>query len=529
MVGGVTARNPAPGAAAALASLAFAAACAAFAWQPALATFADDSVSYLVMAQVFSPYAPASGAVAAAFPREAVYPPLFPALLALCGAAHNIAWAHALTALLLAGALPFVYLLGRRWLGGGWMAAAAVCCIALLPALWIGAKGILSEPLFCLLLVATLAALEQRGSEGGNARWPAALLMIALAMTRAAALPMLAAHALWAATRRAAARARMREAAPALAGLAAYALWMLLRPAHVGDGYARVLGERGQELAAGAGGLLGALWTSVARQANALLEGWAGSLIIFWVEGRPLRLVLACAAGAFALGGLALRLARGKADGWMIAAYLATLLAWPFQEQMERFLLPVVPVLVLYALLAAGECARALRRPAVLGQGLLALLLLALSVPAMGFIYQRARSPGREAWIVDWYRTPDLSRARVRARVQLDLLDDMAAIRTLTRPQDRVMWVAPGYIALLADRRGVAAPSPALAPERYREAVAASGADYVFLSRYHPRDTVDETAWLAGVRALARDLRSVHAGAREGGTAVSSLLLKAAP
>ena len=127
---------------------AFAFACARFVWQPTLATFADDSVSYLVMAQVFSPYQAASPAVIEAFPREAFYPPLFPLLLALAGAAHDIAWAHVATALMLAAALPFVYLLGVRWLGGRGAALAAVACIALAPSLWINSKGILSETLF---------------------------------------------------------------------------------------------------------------------------------------------------------------------------------------------------------------------------------------------------------------------------------------------------------------------------------------------------------------------------------------------
>src|SRR6185295_19507419 len=149
-----------PAAAVALVTLAFAYACAVFVWQPTLATFADDSVSYLVMAQVFSPWQPASPAVAAAFAREAIYPPLFPAVLALAGAAHHIAWAHALTALLLAACLPFVYLLGVRWLDDRRAAAAAVLCVALLPSLWVNAKGILSESLFCLLLLATLCVLE---------------------------------------------------------------------------------------------------------------------------------------------------------------------------------------------------------------------------------------------------------------------------------------------------------------------------------------------------------------------------------
>lgn len=120
-----------------LLTVAFAAACATFVWQPSLASFADDSVSYLVMAQVFSPWQPAAQPVAEAFVREAFYPPLFPMVLALAGAAHDMAFAHAITALLLAGCLPALYLLGKRWLDNKWAAAVVVAVTTLLPSLWI--------------------------------------------------------------------------------------------------------------------------------------------------------------------------------------------------------------------------------------------------------------------------------------------------------------------------------------------------------------------------------------------------------
>ena len=517
--------------AAGLVAAAFGLACMLFVRQPVLATFADDSVSYLVMAQVFSPWQAASPAVAAAFAREALYPPLFPLLLALAGAAHDLAWAHTLTALLLAAALPLAYLLGARWLGSRGAAVAALACIALLPSLWINAKGILSETLFCLLLVAAFLDLE-RGADGAAASlrrpWLLGLLLAGLALTRTAALPMIAVLALWLAAQPATDwRGRLRAAAPALAALAAYGLWVLLRPAHTGEDYGQILSDKGAQFLGGPGGLAGSLAASVARQANAILEGWAGSLMIYWVEGRPARFALASFAGALALAGLALRLRRGRADAWMSAAYLATLLAWPFHEQMERFLFPLVPALVLYAFQAAGEGMAALQRPGTVGHALLAALLLSLSLPAMAFIYQRAQIAGPHRAITDWYRQPDLARARVRAQTHLDLMGDLREVRRLTQPGDRVMWVAPSYVALLAERRGVAAPDPVLGPEAYREVVRKSGADYVFLSRYHPRDTLRDTAWRAGLAAFGDTAKPVYTGAHAGGTVVTSLLLKA--
>jgi hypothetical protein len=506
---------------------AFAAACAQFVWQPALATFADDSVSYLVMAQVFSPFQAASPAVAGAFAREAFYPPLFPLVLALTGAAHHLAWAHAVTALLLAAALPLMYLLGVRWLGGRGQALAALACIVLLPAMWIHSKGILSETLFCLLLVSIFVSLEQEKKSG----WLLGVLMAALALTRTAALPMLAVYALWALAQRPALpswKARLRAAAPALVAVAVYGLWVLLRPAQTEDDYARLIAEKSQGFFSGPNGFLATLAASVVRQANAIVEGWAGSLMIYWIEGRPLRFALASVAGLLALAGIAIRLKRGKADAWLSAAYLATLLAWPFYEQMERFLFPLLPLLVLYAFFAAGEGLQALARPRVFACALLAALLLTLEAPAMVFIYQRAQAAGPVVWITDWYRTPDLTRARYRAQTHLLLLEDMQAIRALTRPEDRVMWVAPSYVALLADRPAVFAPDARSGPEAYREAVRKTGARYVFLSRYHPRDTIRDTAWQAGVRALAADAKPVHTSTQDNGSIVSSILLQVA-
>jgi hypothetical protein len=517
--------RPAPAdAAAAVLAAAFALACALFTWQPTLATFADDSVSYLVMAQAFSPFQAASPAVAGAFAREAFYPPLFPLALALAGAAHHIAWAHALTALLLAAALPLAYRLGVRWLESRGAALAALACIALAPSLWINSKGILSETLFCLLLVATFLVLENEGKAG----WKLGLLMAAMALTRTAALPMIGMFGLWAVARRGDVRARLRAAAPAIAALVAYGLWILIQPSHTEGDYANILRDKGQGLFGGPAGFGAALAASLLRQANAIAEGWAGSLLLYWVEGRPLRFALASAVGLLALAGIAIRMRRGKADAWMSAAYLGTLLAWPFYEQMERFLFPLLPVLLLYAFLAAGEALRAASGKPALAHTLLAALLLTLVLPAMAFVYQRAHAGGRVVEITDWYRTPDIARARLRAGVHLQLMDDLRAIRELTPAEARVMWVAPAYIALLAERRGLAAPDPRLTPEAYRDAVRASGADYVFLSRYHPRDTLRDTAWQTGVRALSAEAKAVHTGTEEGSSIVSSILLQVA-
>ena len=514
-----------PDLALALLALAFAWGAARFAWQPGLATLADDSVSYLVMAQVFSPWQAASGPVAEAFAREAFYPPLFPLLLALSGAANDVARAHVVTALLLACWPPLFYLLAQRMLGGRWPALAAALTLASLPIVWIHAKGVLSEPLFGALLLALFLAFE-RAPRGRGGQVVVAALLAALVLTRSAALVAVAAYGLWALAHAGRSlRQRIAAAWPAAAAVAAYAAWVLLRPAGTGDDYGRILAERGAALAHSSS-ILAALGASLARQALAMAQAWTGSLLIFWVEGSPFRPALAALVGALAIAGLAWRFALWKADAWMSAAYLATYLAWPFYDQMTRFLMPLVPVLLLYAFWVFGEAARRLRRSPSGAQAVLALVVLSLTLPAAAFLQQRAKAGAPLADIVDWYRTPALDEARRRARVQLDLMADLADIRRLTQPHERIMWVAPSYVALLAGRRGVAAPSAALPPASYRDAVEAAHPDYIFLSVFHPRDTLSDAAWQAGLAALLGRAEVVQTRVSGEDGKVSSLLLR---
>src|SRR3954471_6840651 len=132
-----------PGSAVAVLAVAFVLLCMKFVWQAQLGTFADDSASYLIAAQALSPWQAASAPVAEAFRHQAAYPPLYPLLLAFAGAAGNFFAAHALSALLVAAWLPLVYLLGVRWLENRWQAACAAFATALLPAVWINARGVL--------------------------------------------------------------------------------------------------------------------------------------------------------------------------------------------------------------------------------------------------------------------------------------------------------------------------------------------------------------------------------------------------
>jgi hypothetical protein len=517
-----------PGVVVGILTMAFALLCVQFVWQANLATFADDSVSYLIAAQAMSPWQHASAPVLEAFHREAPYPPLYPLLLALAGAGANFSWAHALSALLVAAWLPIVYLLAARWLQSRWTAVFVTLATALLPALWINAKGILSEPLYGLLLLGLVYVLEV-GPRGRRGPFLAAALLSGLVLTRSAGLALVLAYFVWAWTPSASLSGqRFRRVLPAAMALLAYAAWVAIRPVESTDTNAAVLALGARSMLGSPDGLY-ALAASVLRQLDATAEGWIGSLMVYWVPGRPVPAVLAGLLGALALAGCAVRIHERKADGWITAGYLLTFLVWPFYDQMGRFLFPILPVLLAYMFYAAGRIAAKLARPVPVFAGLVALALFSLEGPALAFVYQRARIGGESAAIVDWYRTPGIEQARTRARVHLALFADMDEISRRTPAQARVMWVAPGYIALLAQRRGLRSPDPELPPAEYRQKVASSGAQYLFLSEFHPRDTVRDTAWRAGLDAMIGHAKVVHSRTDATGTRLTSLLLELQP
>ena len=73
------------------------------------------------------------------------------------------------------------------------------------------------------------------------------------------------------------------------------------------------------------------------------------------------------------------------------------------------------------------------------------------------------------------------------------------------------MWVAPAYIALLAQRHAVPAADWRDGPEALLKSIETHRPHYVFLSEYHPRDTIRDEAWRVGLAAMSGRGTVVHA------------------
>ena len=472
---------------------------ALFTWQPGLASLYDDSVSYLVMAQAFSPYAPASDAISAALPHQK-YPPLFPLLLAVGGGAYDWRIAHLWVAAAFGASVFFLGVLAWAITGSaraGWAAALLYAC---LPGTWLNMKGILSEFPFMALTFAALAFHRRLGARPPAMRGFMGLgaLLAAVLLTRTIGIALLAAIAVAELLRFAKLRdgARLRCAGAALAvAIATAGLWYLLRPKGGEDAYLAYSASMAQ--GAAEHGLAWALRIA-GNNASSIADAWLTALLIFWGEPWRAGFVIAALVGASGAIGALLRAAHGDADGLYVLAFVAVLAAWPFPGQMFRLALPVVPLVAMHALWAWQlAAARASDERRSLASSAFAIAIpLVVCVPAtLFYVGARALDSGEEVAagyrkgdIAEFYRIPDRVSAEASALRQIEIFADMAQIRASTPESARIMWYAPAYVALLAGRRGVALERAA-SPSEMSAQMRAAKPDYIYLAAAHPRDS----------------------------------------
>ena len=472
---------------------------AIFTWQPGLASLYDDSVSYLVMAQAFSPFGAASAAISAAAPNEK-YPPLFPLVLALGGGAHDWRIAHLWVAAAFAASVFFLGVHARNATASERIGWAAALVFAWMPGVWLNVKGILSEFPYMALTFATLACYERLRTRPATRADYAGLgaLLAVVMLTRTIGVALVAAVAAAEAWRfaRERDRARLANAAWALAiPIVAAALWYALRPkggedAYLafGSGVAQGTAQHGLGWALGIAGM----------NLPALADAWLTALLIYWGEPWRPGFMIATFVGASGVIGTLWRAARGEADAFYVLAFVAILAAWPFPGQMYRLALPVMPLLVVHALwlwqrLAARFADESQVRAWAASAAAVPLLVC---VPAVLFyIAARAGEAGdtvavgyRKGDIAEFYRIPDRVAAEANALQQIEIFEDMEQIRRSTPEAARVMWYAPGYIALLTGRRGVALERRGGLADMAAQMRAAKP-DYIYLAAAHPRDS----------------------------------------
>ena len=447
----------------------------------ALASIADDSSNYLVMARCLSPWSD-PGVAALSVCDQQYFPAGFPLLLGMTGAGSSLPLAHTIVLAAFLASLPLLWIHASRVLGSPLLAHAVILCFAVLPGTLLGLQGILSETWY-LLLVSVVLFLFSRDEAAIPARLDAVTAGGALGLlvsVRSIGIVMLLA---WVA-RVLVSRLRgghQRQGAWTVLAVAitvAGAIRLLFPPARTSHDYGAVWGTLLQSVQ----DLPGYLQT----QTLALAQAWASYIALYWTDDRPVVWVAMSGLLAAALAGLLWRLLRNELDAWYVTAYLCVLALWPYPGQMLRFLFPVMPLLMLQGAWLIVELARKCPRAAM--AGLLApALVLSVALPAHAFLLGRAelaRAGGMNP-VYEWLRKPGAEEARRELGLQNAMMADLDGLRS-TLPADAVVAsYEPSYVALLAGKRAVPLRFPV--DEAAWRSARDAGATHVLLTRIHPR------------------------------------------
>lgn len=298
-------------------------------------------------------------------PLHTTYPPFYPAVLAVLGWLGGVQLFKVASLALTTAAVGLTGVLAGRWLGGK-SAVLLAGLVALNPVLLDYGHWVLSEALFVALVLGCLVALEGIAVGDGSHEevrpgWRLFVLGLAAAaaafLTRTAGLPLLLAVALWPALER---WPRRLAGAVLVAALTAggWAFYQqLAAPGEAGylgqlllvDPYAPEAGRTG------AAGLLVRGMENLWQYVSTVLPGSLG----LDASGRgagPASLVTGVLVTALALAGWVGR-ARNRLgpSELFVFLYVGLIAVWPSVWTDRRFLLPVLPLLLLYAALGAGR------------------------------------------------------------------------------------------------------------------------------------------------------------------------------
>ena len=435
----------------------------AFNSQDRLASFGDDSASYLTLAHFFS--GAAGNADAAAWAGyHSNFPPLFPLLLSLSGGATDYRVAYAVVAACAVLALPLVYRHASVALGSIHGGLAVTAFFLLMPTAWISVKGILSESLYLLLLMAALVHFEARIA-AGRARSVDLLvfgtLVACATLTRmlgiALAFAYLAHLGMRSITRRQ--RPAAHDLLPLLPVAVLVSLWSAMKPSANVDGYGRAgrqviakwIAEPAGMLQTAADYFSSGWVASFTADPAVSAQAWFGILVI----------------GALALGGVVLRTVRNRLDGWFLLLSVGILFPWVFTpDNTRRLLYPLVPLLLIgaayFLVWATGRVVLGARAKKLV-LAAVAIMAVALTLPALLLVHRKSADhalviPGQPyAYrdITEYYTTINFELARERAQLVAATLSGLESIARVTPAGSRVMWMRPEYIGLLGHRPGV--------------------------------------------------------------------------
>lgn len=420
-------------------------------WSRVLGDFGGDNAFYLLIAQYFSPWETPSG-VAAYFFSHNLYPPLYPLVIALFGGGENLLAAHVITITLLLLAFIALY----QWLNilGVEKAGAALITLlfALLPGTYIHALSILSENLFLLLTLICLASLS-RFEADGRAGW-LGLVVVSLAaatLTRSAGIALLAAFMLYLLVH------RPIRGWPilALASMTPLILWNVFNPSE-SPGYLGSLISKYET------DPFFTFFNHLKIESVLIASGWVSNF-----TASPIGIPVMAFAGLFVLMGMVQRVREGKLDGYYAAIYLLLILVWPYPAEVPRFVLVIIPVLLVQAWLLVDRFPRLkLSGRTLKVQYLLVFAIFLVVLPNLLLTVKRFNQDLPED-LLEYKRTRawyviDPGEARVNIAFEKNLTEHLESVHRLVPSGECFYSIKPSIISYYTGHVSVPPPRPQL-------------------------------------------------------------------
>ena len=448
----------------------------AFSWNPESAGFLSDDAVYLLMADGFSPFRSAEPGLTAYVMREALFPPLYPLLLAVLGAGSGtLLWAHLITTTTLVLALV-IYGLWINCQLRDWVPAIGLLAIfALTPGTLLQDLELLSEfPYLMFTLMALWLSDRARTNDRGHG-WVALCVGLAT-LTRTAGLSLLVAFAVWLFRHRVRGRAKWSALAliPSTAWLC-YKKWILASK----GAYTTFWSSLWDQSQANPGYVL----TFLGNQSKAL---WQALLNTLDLQPSHLTQFMLAATLLAALPVWIRRLRLFQLDALYLLAGGLMVLLYPFPGYFTRLFLPWVPIVLFYAYQGVFQITAGwgeIRAKPALAYLYLASLLLTL-IPSLGFISHRLAepiAPELASWKHTryWFRLQDVNAIREDVRFRQNLILATRQVAESVPESDCVYGVHTAISMLYSRRVFYQPPSPAVDDSDFEKL--SQGCHYFFL------------------------------------------------
>lgn len=350
---------------------------------PYIGFLADDGL-YLLMADILAPGGAPDLPVYAHVRAHSQLPPLFPLALGLVGGgSQDLAAARILVALAMVAAVVAYYGWLRQANLNRLISAVMVMLFALMPITLIHVVDLWSEGMYIALSLAALMSLERMRRDGFP--WlpcfATGVLVGCAIATRTVGIALLPAMFI------VCLRAACWRAWSMWLGLAVLLAFVsLIDMGHAGISYGDLL--RGRYLEDPVATLFAQLTTSAAAARDAL------PYILFqWRAPNGLQWLLVGVVAALMLGGLAASACRLQPGAVYAACSCAIVALWPFPELFDRFLFPLLPLMLYFAVRGGrvfGQAALARTDRAVL---LIVVIVVAAALPGIVRTLGAAASP----------------------------------------------------------------------------------------------------------------------------------------